>query len=41
MALSANGKNNAVLWACVPLQDANRMVSKGVLYAYDATQVAV
>ncbi|MGH9667358.1 MAG: hypothetical protein ACRD9L_23290 [Bryobacteraceae bacterium] len=39
MTLSANGQNNAVLWACVPFQDANRMVSTGVLYAYDATNL--
>ena len=39
LSLSANGNtpNTAILWACVPLQDANRMISQGLLYAYDAS----
>ncbi|MFZ0591473.1 MAG: hypothetical protein WAM39_13495 [Bryobacteraceae bacterium] len=37
LSLSANGDSDAILWACVPMQDANKVVSPGVLYAYDAT----
>lgn len=38
LALSANGKNpgTALLWACCPLGDANKTVTQGVLYCYDA-----
>ncbi len=39
LSLSANGADNAILWACVPMQDANRGISPGVLYAYDATNL--
>jgi hypothetical protein len=38
LALSSNGNtpNSAILWACVPMKDANQIVSQGVLYAYEA-----
>jgi outer membrane protein assembly factor BamB len=41
MCLSSNGgaPSSAILWACVPLQNANTMVSQGNLYAYDATNL--
>jgi hypothetical protein len=40
LCLSANGAEprTGVLWACVPYNDANRMVSAGRLLAYDASQ---
>jgi hypothetical protein len=39
LTLSANGSNpnSAILWATVPMGDANQKVTQGVLYAYDAT----
>ena len=37
MCLSANGEDSSILWACVPMKDANKMISPGVLYAYDAS----
>ena len=39
MCLSANGSDAAILWACVPMKDANKAISPGVLYAYDATNL--
>ena len=41
MCLSSNGNNpnSAILWACVPMRDANKLVSPGILYAYDATNL--
>jgi hypothetical protein len=41
MCLSSNGSTpaSAILWACVPLQNANQIVSQGNLYAYDATNL--
>jgi hypothetical protein len=36
IALSANGTSNGVVWAIVPLGDANRTKTGGVVYAYDA-----
>ncbi len=38
LCLSASGDGSGILWACVPMEDANKKISKGVLYAYDATQ---
>jgi hypothetical protein len=40
LSLSCNGNqaNSAVLWACVPYNDANTMLSAGRLIAYAATQ---
>jgi hypothetical protein len=37
LALSSNGTKDAILWSIVPLGDANREISQGKLYAYDAT----
>lgn len=39
ISLSCNGNqpNTAILWACVPYLDANKVVSPGRLLAYDAT----
>jgi hypothetical protein len=37
LCLSANGNTDGIVWACLPLGDANRTVSQGCLYAYDAT----
>jgi hypothetical protein len=37
LALSANGTQNAILWALIPLGDANKEVTQGYLAAYDAT----
>jgi len=36
IALSANGAANAIVWAIVPSGDANRTITDGVVYAYDA-----
>jgi outer membrane protein assembly factor BamB len=40
LCLSANGTepHTGVLWACIPYNDANKMVSPGRLLAYDASQ---
>ncbi len=37
MTLSANGASNGLLFAAAPLQDANKTVSPGRLYAYSAS----
>lgn len=37
LAISANGTKNGIVWATCPMTDANRQISKGVLFAYDAT----
>src|SRR5439155_16892519 len=37
LTLSANGSTDGVLWATVPIGDANRSVTTGYLAAYDAT----
>lgn len=37
MTLSSNNGANAILWATVPLRDANKEVCQGILYAYDAS----
>lgn len=37
MSLSSNGQTNGIVWAVVPLGDANRTVTQGYLAAYDAT----
>lgn len=39
LSLSANGKQDAIVWACVPLGDANKQVTKGYVAAYDATNL--
>jgi hypothetical protein len=39
LCLSANGGNDAILWACVPQGDANKTVTTGNLYAYDALNI--
>jgi hypothetical protein len=36
LTLSANGGTNGIIWATVPLDDANRQVKPGYLIAYDA-----
>lgn len=36
LSLSADGQQNAILWACVPLGDANKRVTEGYVAAYDA-----
>jgi hypothetical protein len=38
LSLSSNGLNNGILWATVPYRDANKQVTQGVLYAYDASR---
>lgn len=37
LALSANGKNNGLVFATSPLFDANKVVSQGYVYAYSAS----
>lgn len=39
LSLSANGQEDAIVWACVPLQDANKQVTQGYIAAYDATNI--
>lgn len=39
MSLSANGTQNAVLWATCPMRDANKEITDGVVYAYDASNL--
>ncbi len=39
LSLSANGRQNAIVWACVPLGDANKKVTQGYVAAYDATNI--
>lgn len=39
LSLSANGRDNAIVWACVPLGDANKRVTQGYVAAYDATNL--
>ena len=39
LSLSANGKQDAIVWACVPLGDANKQVTQGYVAAYDATNL--
>ena len=40
ITLSANGKQDGILWASVPWDDANMGISPGRLLAYDATNFA-
>lgn len=37
MCLSADGPTGGVIWACVPDEDANMKVSKGRVFAFDAS----
>ena len=39
LTLSANGQEDAIVWATCPLGDANREVTTGLVYAYDATNL--
>ena len=39
LTLSANGRQNAIVWACIPLGDANKQVTQGYIAAYDATNL--
>jgi hypothetical protein len=39
LSLSANRNANAILWATCPQNDANRGITKGQLYAYDAANL--
>lgn len=39
LCLSANGQQDGIIWATVPLGDANRSVTQGYVYAYDATNL--
>ncbi len=39
LSLSANGQQGAIVWACVPLGDANKQVTQGYVAAYDATNI--
>jgi hypothetical protein len=39
LCLSANGSADGIIWACVPMRDANKQISPGVLYAYDASNL--
>jgi hypothetical protein len=36
LTLSANGDTGAILWALVPVGDANKQITDGILLAYDA-----
>lgn len=38
LAISSNGTNNGVVFAASPLLDANKVVSSGFIYAYDASK---
>ena len=37
MCLSSNGGNDGVIWACVPDKDANRALTTGRVFAFDAS----
>ncbi len=39
LAVSSNGKKNGILWAIIPMQDANRSVVQGQLLAFDLTNL--
>jgi hypothetical protein len=40
ISLSANGKNDGIVWAMIPYGDANLMLTRGRLLAYDAAAFA-